>query len=178
MAIKKSPSKSSSAKWPMSWFVLGTITIIIEFVLKYLAYQYRLNLNLIDIPSIVSFNIVYVLNRYSAFGMMSSVPDWFNQFMLLVSVIFLIGLTIHQMRSPDSTVIMRRGIFCFIIGAIGNMVDRLILGGVVDYIDFRIGQDGSFYALAWNISDLVINVGFAHIMMDALKREDAQKKNN
>jgi lipoprotein signal peptidase len=64
---------------------------------------------------------------------------------------------------------MRRGVFCFVVGAIGNLVDRALLrGAVVDYIDIRLGEHGSWYALAWNISDLVINLGFAHILYDSL----------
>jgi lipoprotein signal peptidase len=172
-----------SSKWPAWWFVTGAIVLLIEFTLKYLAWRHRYEATLIDIPGVVSFNVLYVENRHSAFSMMRSFPDWVGRSLLLVSIVFLIGLTVHQVRSPDSTEISRRGIFCFIVGAIGNLVDRALLSGaVVDYIDIRLGDDGSWYALAWNISDLVINLGFAHIMYEAVtgNADDvrAKKKND
>ena len=173
----------SSPKWPAWWFFTGAIVLVIEFALKYLAWRYRYEANLIDIPGLVSFNVLYVENRHSAFSMMRSFPDWVGRSLLLVSIVFLVGLTVHQIRSPDSTEISRRGIFCFIVGAIGNLVDRALLSGaVVDYIDIRLGEEGSWYALAWNISDLVINLGFAHIMYESVtgKADDvaAKKKND
>ena len=169
-----------SAKWPLRWFLIGAGVLTLEFALKYAAWLYRIEQNLINIPGYLSFNILYVENRHSAFSMMRSFPDWVGQSLLLLSIVFLVGLTVHQIRSPDSTEISRRGIFCFIIGAIGNLVDRALLdGAVVDYIDIRLGDDGSWYALAWNISDLVINLGFAHIMYESVtapKDESAKHK--
>jgi signal peptidase II len=166
----------SSDRWPISWFVTGVCILTVEACLKYWSWSTRYEAVILDIPDIVSFNVVYVLNRYSAFGMMRAVPDYVNKGLLIVAVGFLIVLTVQQARAKDSTVIMRRGIFCFIIGALGNLVDRMLLGGVVDYIDFRLGPNGSTYALAWNISDMVINAGFAHVILEAMRPEKPKEK--
>ena len=175
------PAETPVRKWPVQWFVIGGIVLVVEFTLKYLAWLYRIEGVIIDIPDIASLNIVYVENRHSAFGMMRSVPQWVNTGLLGLSVVFLTGITIQQINSPDSTEMMRRGIFCFVVGAIGNMVDRLTVGAVVDYVDIRLGENGSFYALAWNISDLVINVGFAHVIIESFKPKkkiEEEKKSN
>lgn len=165
-------SRQAMSRWPIQWFVIGLVTLAIEFGLKYAAWEYRYESEIINFPPYVSFNIVYVENRFSAFGMMRSVPDWANKSLLALSVVFLVWLTYQQTVSDDSTAVTRRGIFCFIVGAIGNMADRLTVGAVVDYVDIQLGEHGSYYALAWNLSDLVINLGFAHIMYDALFTKD------
>jgi lipoprotein signal peptidase len=163
------------AKWPAKWFLIGAVTLVIEFALKYAAWMYRHEQELINVPPYVSMNIVYVENRHSAFSMMRGFPQWVNYSLLAVSIVFLIGITYQQVVAKNSTVIMRRGVFCFIIGAIGNLVDRILLdGAVVDYIDIRLGEDGSYYALAWNISDLVINLGFAHVMYESIRGVDEE----
>ena len=157
-----------SAKWPTRWFAMGAAVLAIEFALKFGAWKYRMEKELVNVPGYFSFNIVYVENRHSAFSMMRNFPEWLSMSLLGLSILILVGLTYQQVTAADSTEIMRRGVFCFVIGAIGNLVDRASLrGAVVDYIDIRLGDDGSIYALAWNISDLVINLGFAHIMYEA-----------
>lgn len=167
-----------SPRWPTSWFILGSLVLLAEFALKFLAWKYPSDFEIINLfDNQFSLNVVYVENRHSAFGMMRAVPDWVNHSLLGLSVLFLTGLTVHTARSGDSTAMTRKGIFCFVIGAIGNMVDRLLVGAVIDYIDFRLGPGGSTYTLAWNISDLVINLGFAFVLLDSI-RDTAKIKTN
>ena len=164
------------SQWPVKWFLYGFLTLLIEFTLKYAAWSYRVFAQIVEYPGLVTFNIVYVENRHSAFGMMKRFPDWVNHSLLALSVVVLIVITWQHVVSVDSSVVARRGIFCFVIGAIGNMVDRLTVGAVVDYIQFQLGDWGNGYTLAWNISDLVINVGFAHIMWELLVEEPKRNK--
>ena len=168
MAVKR------ESRWPARWFVYGAIVLVVEFALKFAAWWYRYEAPLVNIEPYVSFNIVYVENRFSAFSMLRSVPQWANTGLLTLSVVFLAWLTYQQTVSDDSTELTRRGIFCFLVGAAGNMADRLTVGAVIDYIDIQLGEHGSFYALAWNISDLVINLGFAYIMYEAFFTSDAK----
>jgi signal peptidase II len=173
---KSSSSITTDDRWPMKWFFYGLLTLLIEFGLKYSAWIHRVYVEILDVPRIVKFNIVYVENRHSAFGMMRHVPDWLNHSLLAFSVIVLGVITWQQVVSNDSSTVARRGIFCFIIGAIGNMVDRLTVGAVIDYIQFELADWGSGYTLAWNISDLVINVGFAHILWEIVVEEPKRAK--
>jgi len=168
--------EEKGSKWPISWFMVGLVVLAIEFALKYISWSTRYEAELVEFPGLISFDIVYVENRHSAFGMMRSFPDWVNKSMLGVSVLILVWITRTISSSPDSSVVARRGVFCFIVGAIGNMVDRLTIGAVVDYIQFTLGGWANYYSLAWNISDLVINAGFAHILWEILVEEPKRNK--
>ena len=145
---------------------------MVEICLKYAAWTHRVEAEILSVPDLVSFNIVYVENRHSAFRMLRFVPDWANHALLGISLIILGVITYQQVVSSESTKVTRRGILCFVVGAIGNMIDRLSVGAVVDYIDIRLGTG---YTLAWNISDLVINLGFAHILVDMLSSKSVMK---
>jgi len=170
--MKTSKPVEKTSRWPTVWFVLGTVTLAIEFALKLAAWKFRREFEILNIADQFSLNVVYVENRHSAFGMMRAVPDWINHSLLGLSIIFLVALTVHTAKNPEASCMLRKGIFCFVIGAIGNMVDRLLVGAVVDYIDFRLGPEGSIYMLAWNISDLVINLGFAFVILDSLNASE------
>ena len=177
MAVRtRSQIRESAAKWPKQWFVIGIAVLLVEFALKYASWSSRYSAELVEFPGLVSFEIVYVENRHSAFGMMRSFPDWVNKSMLGVSVLVLVWITHQVAVGEDSSAVARRGVLCFIVGAVGNMVDRLSVGAVIDYIQFTLGGWANHYSLAWNISDLVINAGFAHILWEALVEEPKRLK--
>ena len=166
----------AGSRWPKKWFIVGFVVLAVEFALKYASWVTRYETELIEFPGLISFDIVYVENRHSAFGMMRAFPDWVNKCMLGVSVLILVWITRQIATAPDSSVVARRGVFCFIVGATGNMVDRLTVGAVIDYIQFTLGGWANYYSLAWNISDLVINAGFAHILWEIFVEEPKRNK--
>lgn len=177
MAVRtRSQVRETSTRWPMNWFVIGAAVLVVELVLKYASWSTRYSAELVDFPELISFDIVYVENRHSAFGMMRSFPDWVNKSMLMVSVLVLVWITRQVATAEDSSAVARKGVLCFIVGAVGNMVDRLTVGAVIDYIQFTLGGWANHYSLAWNISDLVINAGFAHILWEVLVEEPKRLK--
>lgn len=179
-----SPSVKKTAKnfavteprWPVRWFILGALFLAVEFALKYLAYKYPPSQRLLTVGEFVYFELCSVVNPHSALSMLRNVPVWARNVLMLLSVSLLIFITYQQVVSPKSTVLTRRGIFCLIIGAIGNGPDRLLVGGVVDYIYFQTGAWGNHYSLAWNISDLLINCGLGHVLLSAIREEREEKK--
>lgn len=98
------------------------------------------------------FDLVYVENRGAAFGMLSG----YNTFLILASVLTLVILwawrkSLHDDR-PGRAVIL--GVM--IGGILGNLVDRVRLGYVVDFLDFYVGRH---HWPAFNIADTAICVG-------------------
>ncbi len=58
-----------------------------------------------------------------------------------------------------------------------NIVDRVVVGGVVDYITVYFGpQSDRLWSLSWNISDLVINVAVVYIFLGSYKLEQFRKE--
>lgn len=164
-------AKPVERNWPIRWFVYGALFLALEFALKYLAYQYPPSMRLFTMGEFVHVQLCSVVNPDSALSMMRSVPVWGKQALMAVSILLLAYVTYLQITSPEATTLTRRGVLCLIVGAIGNGPDRLLVGGVVDYIYFQTGAWGGHYSLAWNISDLLINLGLAHVLLSAFREE-------
>ncbi len=95
------------------------------------------------------FNIVYVENIGSAFGMFKSMGSLFFIIFSLLAIVFITYLLIKE--------VFNRFIYAIILGgAIGNLIDRVIYGYVIDFLDFYVG---SFHWPAFNIADSALTIG-------------------
>ncbi len=97
-----------------------------------------------------------------AFSMLSGMEGWFIVGMRLVVVAFVLWL---WRRTPKDRFFAHFGYALIIAGALGNLVDRLIFGYVIDYILFHT-QTWSF--AVFNLADSFITVGAGAIILDEL----------
>jgi len=108
------------------------------------------------------FNLTFVVNYGFAFGLFNN-PS-LNQ--ILVSIIILIIILYFLyllMKTQDK--IFQLTLVIILAGAIGNFIDRVYRGFVVDFIDIYIGK---FHWPAFNIADSCITVGFVIMMINIL----------
>ena len=127
-----------------SFFLVITI-LILDQLTKYIVIQ---NLSLGDsIPVIKNtFHLTYILNRGAAFGIFK---NQFN-FLILIAIVAIIFILINlrSKRSKACEIAL-----CLIMGgAISNLIDRLRVGAVIDFLDFRIWP-------VFNIADSAITIG-------------------
>ena len=105
------------------------------------------------------FNLVFVTNKGAAFSMFASVESPLRHyFFVTVNILAFLGLTIAAFR-------MRRAHIMYIIsfaliaaGALGNVIDRIRIGAVIDFLDFYLG---SYHWPAFNVADASICIGVA-----------------
>lgn len=121
------------------------------------------------------FDLVYVLNKGGAFGIWSSLPSFLRGiiFISFSFVAVLILLIIYW--KLDHAQMTRFGIAFLLGGAIGNLLDRLRWGMVVDFFDFYLGN---YHWPAFNVADIAICLGLGLVFLDLLKKEDAQDISN
>jgi signal peptidase II len=103
------------------------------------------------------FNLVYVTNTGAAFSMLAGVDSpWRHYFFLCIGVIAFIGLTIaaYRFRASHRGYVIALALIAG--GAVGNFIDRLRYGSVVDFLDFYYG---SYHWPAFNVADSAICVG-------------------
>ena len=95
------------------------------------------------------FNLTYVENRGAAFGMLQN-----NQtiFILVAAIASIFGL--YYIHTKKVNNLGKIGILLVISGAIGNLIDRVRLGFVVDYLDFHI-----IWSYVFNLADCFVVVG-------------------
>ncbi|WP_300355986.1 signal peptidase II [Fusobacterium sp.] len=112
------------------------------------------------------FHITYVQNRGIAFGIFQGKVDIIS----IATVIAIILIIVYFLKNVKKFNFFERTAYLFIIsGAVGNMIDRLLRGYVVDMIDFR-----GIWSFVFNIADVYINLGVILLLLDLLvkRRKD------
>jgi signal peptidase II len=109
------------------------------------------------------FNMVHVLNRGAAWGFLDSEHiDWQRPLFIVVTLIALgfIGYMLRSTNGQDRWMITGLGLIAG--GAVGNLLDRVRLGVVVDFLDFYVG---SSHWPAFNVADCALTVGAGCIIL-------------
>ena len=112
------------------------------------------------------FNLVYVLNPGAAFGFLASLPDGVrNPFFILISVAAAVLIIMYHARHLRSQILPSLALGMILGGAIGNLIDRLRYGMVVDFLDFYLDR---YHWPAFNVADSAISVGVCLMVLDML----------
>ena len=105
------------------------------------------------------FSLTYILNPGAAFGFLADQNATFRMiFFLSVSVIALVLLGAFFRDTPEEDTLGLTAISLLFGGAIGNLIDRIRLGEVIDFLDFYIKE---YHWPAFNVADSAITVGIS-----------------
>ncbi len=121
------------------------------------------------------FNLTYLTNKGAAFGLLNgNYGAWRQIFFVVIAVIVLIGMiiAIRRLKEQDSICAVALGLIAG--GAIGNLLDRLRLGSVVDFLDFY--YKGHHWP-AFNVADSAITVGVGLLVLHQIIAGRKQLKN-
>ena len=115
------------------------------------------------------FNIVHVHNRGAAFGLMSTWSlDFVRIFFLCTTCIVLLVVGYLWWRLPGDQRLAAVGYSLIMAGALGNLVDRVRFGEVVDFLDFYWGH---YHWPAFNVADSLVCLG-AGVLFWVILREE------
>ncbi|MBK5564957.1 signal peptidase II [Ensifer sp. 2YAB10] len=143
---------------PIAVFIL--LALIADQMIKYLVELYLPFNQAVHVVPMLALYRTY--NYGVAFSMLSGMEGWFIVGMRLTVVAFVLWL---WKRTPKDRFFAHLGYALIIAGALGNLVDRLIFGYVIDYI--------LFYTETWsfavfNLADTFITIGAGAIILDEL----------
>lgn len=152
----------ASGMWP--WLGLALILLIADQFTKVLILgYYRLG----DSTPVTSFfNIVRVHNTGAAFSFLASAGGWQRWFFTTIGVAAAVFI-VWMLRSHHQQRLFAFALACILGGAIGNVIDRVLYGYVVDFLDFH--WRGMHFP-AFNIADSAITVGACALILDELLR--------
>ena len=171
---------SNGGSMAKKYWILGTLfpalVILDQWTKQLIHARFRLHESIPVIEGL--FNITYVRNTGAAFGMLADANPAFRvPFFIIVPLIALgsIGLMFHKLEAKDLR--MAFSLTLVLSGAIGNLIDRLIYGFVIDFLSFYNASLGQFPA--FNVADSAITVGVGLLMIDMLRNPNAfePKKN-
>ena len=159
-SLKKMPSGSSL----LPWLGLALMLLLADQFTKVLILGYY---KLGDATTITSFfNIVRVHNTGAAFSFLASASGWQRWFFTTVGIAAAVFI-IWMLKSHPGQKLFSFAMACILGGAIGNVVDRLLHGYVVDFLDFHYAN---WHFPAFNIADAAISIGAVCLILDELAR--------
>ena len=119
------------------------------------------------------FDLTYVRNSGAAFGLFASVDSALKAVLLnSVAVIVFLIVSAYALRSSHKSVRLQVGLALILGGAVGNLLDRVRFGYVVDFLDFAVS---GHHWPAFNVADSAICIGVAVLFLDMLRHEDEPK---
>ena len=108
------------------------------------------------------FHLTYITNDGMAFGI--NFPFGIYIFSA-ISIILTIILFYYLWSIRYESILIRSGVAMILAGAIGNLIDRLFLGEVVDFLDFMIGD---LHWYVFNFADSYVTIGMGIILYDSI----------
>ncbi|PHR29038.1 MAG: signal peptidase II [Desulfotalea sp.] len=140
----------------MAYLLLITAVIVTDQISKFWIVD---TLHLYESREIIPglFNLVYVVNPGAAFSILADVDSpWRHYFFLIVGCLAIVGMTVAyiKLRTENDRYYLPLGLI--VGGAIGNMIDRIRFGSVIDFLDFYMGN---YHWPAFNVADSAICVG-------------------
>jgi signal peptidase II len=116
------------------------------------------------------FDLTYVRNTGAAFGLFASVDSSLKAILLnSIAVIVFLIVSAYALRSSHKSIRLQVGLALILGGAVGNLLDRVRFGYVVDFLDFAIS---GHHWPAFNVADSAICIGVALLFLDMLGSED------
>ena len=111
------------------------------------------------------FNLVLVFNRGAAFSLLSDAPGWQRELFAGIAIIASAVIVVLIFRNASARLFCA-GLALILGGALGNLWDRVVLGHVVDFLDFHAA---GYHWPAFNLADSAITVGAALLILDGFR---------
>ena len=159
-----------TASWKQSgvrWLWLALVVVALDQLTK-LAILDGLPYGGPGIKVLPFFNIVHVYNTGAAFSFLAHQGGWQRWFFVLFALGVSAAMTIGLRRQAANQLWLNLAFVLVIGGAIGNLIDRLVYGHVVDFLLFY--WQGYIFP-AFNLADCAITVGAALIVLDGLRKK-------
>lgn len=145
------------------WLWLSVLVAMADQATKFLAEWYLEPLRPLSL--LPSFNLMLTYNRGAAFSFLGNAGGWQRYFFILVTLAVLVFLLRWLWRLPPRQGLVAAGLSLLIGGAVGNFIDRVATGQVVDFLDLYYG---AWHWPAFNLADSAITVGVTLLVVDAL----------
>ena len=154
-----------------SWLLLSAFVVLADQLSKAYITSHFLEFEFVRVLSVL--DITRMHNVGAAFSFLASASGWQRWVFIGLAVVVSIGITIWLLRLPRGVhALLAGGLALVLGGALGNVIDRIRLGYVIDFIHFH--WDRAYFP-AFNVADSAITVGAACLLLDALLEAKRKK---
>ena len=157
-------ARKSGTGGMLQWLGLAFVILLIDQFTKVLIVGFY---QLGDSTTVTSFfNVVRVHNSGAAFSFLAGSSGWQRWFFTVIGVLAACVI-LWLLKSHSGQKLFALALACILGGAIGNVIDRLLYGYVVDFLDFHWHH---WHFPAFNVADSAITIGAACLILDELLR--------
>jgi signal peptidase II len=128
-----------------------------------------------SIPLMPYFNLTYVHNTGAAFSFLSEAGGWQRWFFAALALIISIVLSVWLARLQKHETLLALALSLILGGAVGNLIDRLAYGYVIDFLDVYYN---TWHWPAFNIADSAITLGVMLMLAESFGLGGSQKTNS
>ncbi len=144
----------------LGMIVVCCLILLIDQLTKFMAIrELPLHQAILIFPG---FDLFLTYNTGAAFSFLSDQSGWQRWFLVIIAIIAIMYLIFLVTKNRHKSVFCI-ALICVIGGALGNLIDRLIHGAVVDFISLHFKD---FYWPAFNIADSFITIGVGLVIVD------------
>jgi signal peptidase II len=146
----------------LKWLWLSAIVIVIDQATKWLA---ETSLSLYQTIEVMPyFNITLAYNTGAAFSFLADAGGWQRWFFTALALIFSLVILVWLSKLKANAKLEAISLSLILAGAVGNLIDRVLLGHVIDFLDVYYQ---SYHWPAFNIADSAICIGAGLLIIDS-----------
>ena len=147
----------------LRWLLMAGVVVILDQVTKYAAVAALAGEPAVAVTPF--FNLLLVYNRGAAFSFLAGAGGWQRELFTGIALVAAVWIVYLLRRHPQQV------LFCLALslvlgGALGNVIDRVTIGAVVDFLDFHAF---GWHWPAFNVADSAITCGAALLVWDGLR---------
>jgi signal peptidase II len=147
-----------------AWLILSLLVVIADQISKAYIVRHFAEFEFVSLLPIL--DITRMHNVGAAFSFLASASGWQRWVFIVLAVTVSVGITVWLLRlRRGAHALLACGLALVLGGAVGNVIDRIRLGHVIDFIHFH--WDRAYFP-AFNVADSAITVGAACLLLDAL----------
>ena len=152
------------------WLWLSLLIVILDQATKWLAEALLVPFQ--PVPLMPLLNLTLMYNEGAAFSFLANAGGWQRWLFAGFALVMTTVLAIWLLRLEKGDRVTAATLSLIIGGAIGNLIDRVQTGRVVDFIDFYVG---TWHWPAFNVADSAISIGIVFLLITSFRSEIANK---
>jgi signal peptidase II len=149
---------------PAAWLWLSLAVIALDQATKFLSARFLELHERVEVLPVLDFTLLH--NTGAAFSLLAGASGWQRWFFIGLAFAVSLMLLVWIWRTPRGEKLLPLALALILGGALGNVIDRIVHGYVVDFIHVHWG---AAYFPAFNIADSAITVGAGLLILDAFR---------
>jgi signal peptidase II len=157
-----------SRVWP--WFAVSGVILIADQATKALVLARFAPGERLEVTGFL--NLVLAFNKGAAFSFLAGAGGWQTPLLVTFALVAAVVVSVLLVRSPGRG-LFSAGLALILGGAVGNVIDRVRYGHVVDFLDLHAA---GWHWPAFNVADSAITVGAALLILDGFRHHERQAR--